>query len=215
MLDKTAFDKSNIYASDKQDIIAYELLGEGKYFVDVGAGNGMHGSNTIVLEKQYGWKGICIEAHPYHTPTLKAGRNCICLQSVVSDKEGLSNFCYEAVNTPTVALHNLNHSWAGGSGLVSCHHLSPEKISHWYTQLASTVTLDSILKTHNAPKHIDFLDIDVEGAEFKVLKGINWEDTSFGLINIEIINDRVLQFLEQKGYVSWQKAGQDTMFKPC
>ena len=205
------------HSSDDQDIIAYELLGERKYFVDVGAGNGIHGSNTFLLEKKYGWSGICIEAHPTHVLMLEQSRACICHKDIISDKKGYSDFCYETVR---IAQHYepspLRHAYGGGSGLISTHHLQAEKREGWDTQTVKTVTLDDILKQYNAPKHIDFLDIDVEGAELQVLKGIDWENTSFGLINVEDRDDLALNFLKQKGYAKWKTVGMlDTMFKPC
>jgi hypothetical protein len=34
------------------------------YFVDIGASDGIIYSNTYLLEKRYGWKGICVEPLP-------------------------------------------------------------------------------------------------------------------------------------------------------
>ena len=45
--------------------------------------------------------------------------------------------------------------------------------------------LNNILSKANAPKRIDFLSLDVEGAEIEVLKGINHNEYRFKFICIE------------------------------
>ena len=52
------------YASDEQDVYLRDFLFEGKrngYFVDCGSADGLYKSNTFLLERDLGWKGICIE----------------------------------------------------------------------------------------------------------------------------------------------------------
>ena len=59
-------------------------------------------------------------------------------------------------------------------------------------------------------KKIDLLDIDAEGFDFEVLKGINFEKYEIDLIMIEVHNydettkkraDEILKFLNEKNYV--------------
>lgn len=45
------------------------------YFVDLGAHNGCHLSNTYLLEGRYNWNGICIEANPKTFEQLRKNRN--------------------------------------------------------------------------------------------------------------------------------------------
>ena len=60
-------------------------------------------------------------------------------------------------------------------------------------------------------KEIDFLDIDVEGADFKVLKGINFKRFKPKLICIEIHKknykkDLIYKFLVKKKYsLVWKR----------
>ena len=55
----------------------YSQIGQDKYyieeiakhrrggvFLDIGANDGLFGSNTATLELDYGWTGLCIEANP-------------------------------------------------------------------------------------------------------------------------------------------------------
>ena len=67
---------------------------------------------------------------------------------------------------------------------------------------AIATTLTSIIEKSNAPREIDFLSLDVEGAELEVLKGIDFEKYSFKYMLIEVRDlKRMESFLDKKGYV--------------
>ena len=60
--------KENFYSfsqigQDKRVLDFYQNKKNG-YFVEVGANDGKRLSNTYLLEKDYNWKGICIEPVP-------------------------------------------------------------------------------------------------------------------------------------------------------
>ena len=46
------------------------------YFVDIGAADGVVGSNTFVLEKFYNWSGICVDPNPKLIEKLAGTRDC-------------------------------------------------------------------------------------------------------------------------------------------
>lgn len=62
--------------------------------------------------------------------------------------------------------------------------------------------LDTLLAQHPNFKHIDYLSIDVEGAEMSVLKSINFEKTPIRLISVEnnYKSREIHKFLRQHGY---------------
>lgn len=47
----------------------------GGYFVDIAANDALEMSNTVSLEQNYGWRGLCVEANPRYLPGLQR-RNC-------------------------------------------------------------------------------------------------------------------------------------------
>ena len=53
------------------------------YFVDVGSGDGIEGSNTKLLEER-GWRGICIDPFPTNMQT----RRCHLFKEVVFSERG-------------------------------------------------------------------------------------------------------------------------------
>ena len=65
---------------------------KGGVFVDIGAHDGVAGSNSYFFEKEHGWTGICVE--PRVTPFKKMVevRNCICINGAIADKEGYVTF---------------------------------------------------------------------------------------------------------------------------
>src|SRR5262249_48926163 len=75
----------------------------------------------------------------------------------------------------------------------------------------STATLDEILEKAHAPRHIDFMSIDVEGAEYEVLRGLSLDKYEVEAFDIEHNNEEpkrqlIRQLLETKGYTlvrSW------------
>jgi hypothetical protein len=74
-----------------------------------------------------------------------------------------------------------------------------------------TTTLDEILGKANAPRHIDFMSIDIEGAEFEALRGLSFDKYEVDAFAIEHNNEKekrehIRQLLESKGYIrvrSW------------
>lgn len=56
-----------------QDLwVAYETKGKRDgFFVEFGAENGLRGSNTLMFESHYGWRGILAEPNPLWADTFK------------------------------------------------------------------------------------------------------------------------------------------------
>jgi hypothetical protein len=76
-------------------------------------------------------------------------------------------------------------------------------------------TMDSILRESNLPRLIDFLSLDVEGAEISVLKGINHDSFRFRYILVECREpERMKSFLHNHDYVFVDKLStHDYLFK--
>jgi len=77
------------------------------------------------------------------------------------------------------------------------------------------ITLTSLLDESKAPSLIDFISLDVEGAELEVLKGINFNKYNFKFMLIEIRDlDPIDRFLNKKGYSLVEKfTHHDYLFK--
>ena len=70
-----------------------------------------------------------------------------------------------------------------------------------FTFETQALTLNKILKKFNAPKIIDLLSLDTEGAEFEVLNGIDYSIYKFKYLLIETNKFNKLNFfLKRKNY---------------
>jgi hypothetical protein len=71
-----------------QDELVFSLLRNKTdgYFVDLAANDATQLSNTYSLERDWGWKGVCIEPNPIYWQNLTAFRSCTKIAAVVGNK---------------------------------------------------------------------------------------------------------------------------------
>lgn len=198
------------YSQYKQDEHIYNTYFTGVkngIFVDVGAEDGERFSNTKLFEDM-GWLGLCVEPRPIAFNHLKTVRTCLVENCAISDEEGEFDFLC------------LNEYGKGLSGLVDKYpdqHKARIKRDATFTRddviKVKCFTLDNILQKHNIGD-IDYLSIDVEGAELNVLKSINWDRQKIKIITAEnnYGETDVRDFLAEKGYSYGGKAGIDDVF---
>lgn len=124
------------------------------YFVEIGANDGYTLSNTVYLEEHFGWDGLLVEANGQYLESL-ASRKAKSVIAAVVEKEGQYEFNNSGLYGGIVALLDKTHeNKTGGSGSITV----------WGT------TLQSILEENGAPEVIDFISIDVEGAEVPIVE---------------------------------------------
>lgn len=73
------------------EILKYYKSFEDFYFIEIGAYDGIHLSNTYLLEK-LGAKGICIEPNKKIFLELIQNRKCLCLPFIVGESNTLKGF---------------------------------------------------------------------------------------------------------------------------
>jgi FkbM family methyltransferase len=139
-------------------------------FVEVGAIDGNIYSNTKALEDNLNWSGILIEPSPNNFQNLLSNRpKNINICSAISCVEGEYLEFYD------------NNSGLGGLThiLDKCVQKSGRTwIDAWKlnnSQIEVKVNKLSNIFDNNNIKYIDFLSIDVNGAELEVLKTIKWD----------------------------------------
>jgi len=158
-----------------QEIFNYKKKG---YFVDLAATDGIHENNTFVLEKRLGWKGICIEPNLSFFKSLKKNRKCHCVNKVVSDKKKELDF-FENGGIGGIIGPKYDNNFKKRFKILN-KNSNKKKIKRY-----RSVTLQSILKKYKAPKIIDYLSLDVEGAETDVLKNFPFKEYKFLVLTIE------------------------------
>ena len=172
-----------------QDVFVFgEVFNEKKkgFFLDIGAHDGVYLSNTFLLEYRYGWSGICIEANPQTFTRLQAKRRVICENVCLDRSEGEVEFALRDVFGGIV-----DPSMDNDGSELEGRELVKQK----------TMPLVQVLEKHQAPQMIDYLSIDVEGAEERVLADFDFSRYRFHCITIERPTTLLRALFQKHGYI--------------
>tara|TARA_B110001454_G_C12695492_1_gene424185 strand:+ start:532 stop:1212 length:681 start_codon:yes stop_codon:yes gene_type:complete len=157
------------------------------FFIECGANDGVNQSNTWYFEKKLDWRGVLIEPLSKQFKELK------------NNRKNINHFFNVALvddnyNKDEIELIDLD--------LTSKFKLYEKQVNQPLTSiLVKTKTLTNILDECESPKIIDFFSLDVEGAEFTVLNGINYNRYNFKYILIETKNFQKIDiFLKSNNY---------------
>ena len=198
--------KKNIYMEQsfhKEDVTVATFYNEkGYFFLDVGAHDGKTISNTYLLEKKYGWTGICIEPTQKAFDVLQRNRNVLCVNKCAYSKSGLalSFLEYEDID------NKINRSLLSG---LKDHSTIPKKFLTKKVKplniIKETITLSELLDQNNGPIFVAYMSLDTEGSELEILKGIDFNKYIIGYMDIEHNKKRqekaIADFLISHGYI--------------
>lgn len=208
MLDRLSYIKNTYFdgaayksfANDGEDLILKRIFGKQElgFYIDVGAHHPKQFSNTYVFY-QKGWRGINIDAMPHSMGLFnKLRHRDINIEKAISDQK--ETLTYYMFNVP--ALNGFSKELSvERNGVENYRIISEQKIE--------TSTLEEILETYlPIEQEIDFLTIDVEGLDYKVLRSNNWEKYRPKVIVIEAgqltceeaLADEISNYLKAKGY---------------
>jgi len=178
-------------------------------FVEVGAHDGIHFSNTYFLETVRGWTGLCVEPNPAFTETLRENRKCAVATVAVGSEAGLVDF--SSVKGPSglsgVSAHfnrrhqkRINKEVRASFGRIDRVPV-PQK------------TLQSVLDEHQISR-IDVLTVDTEGSELRVLEGIDFGRTCISMIFVErnYSSQGVVRLLKRVGFLRVLALGFDDLY---
>lgn len=159
-------------------------------FIEVGVFDGITQSNTVLLENINNWTGILIEPSEILENELKHNRpNCIIEMCAISNFNGVISGDFNGQLMSSIEgkrwkEHCLENNIKQPSISVSCH------------------TLTDICKKHNL-LNINFCSIDVEGNEYDVLEGIDFNIININYFLIEVYEsdkNKIINFMKNKGY---------------
>jgi hypothetical protein len=124
------------------------------FFVEFGATDGVVLSNTLLLEKQFGWNGICAEPNPKFFKELSKNRRCI-----------VSNACIGSLSGEKIEF--IFADAYGGMKKHADSDMHQAKREAYYAQgetaLLTTISLHDFLTQYKAPKLIDYMSAAVPG----------------------------------------------------
>ena len=143
-------------------------------YVDVGAQHPISNNNTYLLFKR-GWNGINIDLDRKNIDLFNLSRpNDINLNYAISDKEGETDFYFYHESSPINTLNKKVKEY------------QKAKISE--IKKIKTFTLNNVFKKINFDKNIDYLNIDVEGYEDKVLSGFDINKYKPSVVSVEYLD---------------------------
>lgn len=184
------FGNEEYYSQACQDVFLDRFIFRGKeggFFLDIGGNDPVTINNTYFFEKNRGWSGLAFEPLASQRGKWDSLRKIECLPFALGSTEGEAEFCeYEA------------HYMSGFSDEVDYS----GKIKAQYK--VPVRRLAGILEERGI-KHVDFVSLDVEGAEIEVLKGIDFSRVDIECFTIENNKgfkreQRIRKFMTEAGY---------------
>jgi len=198
----------------KQDefIINYFKGKKNGIFIDVGAHDGITLSNTYVLEKYYGWSGICIEPIDYEYEKLVECRNCVTYNCACYDKNGTEKFTLVEYDGYPDMLSGISReiTFKAMNDILSEGTRMGAKLKIIEVE---TRILNELLEECGL-YDIDFMSIDTEGSELKILESINYNKFNIHVLIFENGNNisETRDFIKTKNFYFYKKLGCDDVY---
>ena len=165
------------------------------FFVEFGATDGVLLSNTYVLEKLFGWKGLCAEPNPKYFEKLQTNRQCVVSNSCISANTGEEVEFIFADEYGGIASYATADSHANKRNAYA---------NEFGKATLQTISLHDFLVKHNAPRKIDFVSIDTEGSEFDILNSFPFDQWDIKCITVEHnyseAREKIYKLLTSNGY---------------
>ena len=145
------------------------------FFVEFGATDGINLSNTYLLETSFSWTGILAEPASVWNQKLLKNRPNSSIENRCVWSESNQIVLFNETYIPELSTIDSFSSLDGNK----LRRRSGKKYE------VKTISLNDLLRKHNAPKFIDYLSIDTEGSELEILKGFDFKEYTFRIITVE------------------------------
>lgn len=162
----------------RQDLFAISELDFKKkgFFVEIGAQDGISGSNTYMLETEFDWNGIVVEPSRTYETILLENRKCQIENSAIWSETGITFLFADLGHSGLSSLKNFM-----GEGI----HGKTRSESDFHEYEVKTLSLNDLLQKHDAPKIIDYLSIDTEGSEYEIIEKFDFNKYDVRVLTIE------------------------------
>jgi FkbM family methyltransferase len=172
------------------------------FFVDVGAHDGISINNTLYFEKYNNWTGINIEPIKSVYDILIVNRPTnINLNLAVCNNDGTTEFYCNVGYIEMISGMKDNFDQRHLNRLAN---ENQQKGSTAEVIIVNTKKLETIFDENNV-QHVNYLSIDVEGAEFEVIKSINFDKVFIDVIGFENnyndVSIPIIKYLENHNFV--------------
>jgi FkbM family methyltransferase len=165
------------------------------FFVEFGAQDGVSFSNTLLLEREFGWRGILAEANPRFRDHIGANRTAQTCGKCIYSETGRS---IEFWDIPAYPGLSTSAEHASGDQYASQRGEAPNRV------VVETISLNDLLTNFEAPPTIDYMSVDTEGSELEILAAFDFSKWQVRFMGIEYNTpEREIQldaFMESLGY---------------
>ena len=207
--EKFFFWNEKYFSQAGQDKIIKEIFFKNKkngFFVEIGAFDGIQGSNCYHFEKFLNWDGIALEPSRVQFEKLKKNRKCKILNEAVSHK--IKEVEFIEVIEGLTQMSGINDNF---------YQRNMNIISNNERSKTQSINLKTITFEQAVPKNtdIDYLSIDIEGGEMDLLNSINFHDNDIKVISVENnipAEQNFKDFFNSKNFVYFDRVGQDEIF---
>lgn len=161
------------------------------YFIDLACADGVTINNTFFLEKYLKWDGLLFEPNPHFKEKIMINRTSKLIEKCISDR-----------NDQKIKFR-IDNGMLGGIVSESTDNnfkYRSDELKKANIIEINTSTLDKELDRNNAPSLIDYMSLDVEGAEYLVLKNFPFDKYKFRCMSIERPNKQLDILLDLNNY---------------
>ena len=193
--------KGNYFGEFGEDILINRFFRKKNngFYVDIGCYHPTKGSLTYYLYKK-GWRGLNVDLSKVSIDLFKLARpKDYNIEAAVTDFDGETHFFENGMINQQNTLEN------SGTNLTKI------KINAF--------KLQTLLDKLNI-NHIDFLNIDVEGSDYKVISSLNLNNIRPKMICIEenkynikdILNEKIQTFMNSNNYLFFARIGVSSIY---
>ena len=206
--EKSFFWNEKFFSQSGQDKIIKNYFFQNKkngFFVEIGAYDGIEGSNCYHFEKYMNWQGIAIEPSKLQYEKLKNNRNCKTINKAISND--IRDVEFVEVVEGLTQMSGINNENYTANELIKKSERSKTRLSK-----ITTTTFDREIENN---LEIDYLSIDIEGEELDLLNSINFKNFNIKVISVENnVPDKLNynSFFKSKNFNFFDRIGQDEIF---
>jgi len=176
------------------------------FFVEIGAYNGIEGSNCYFFEKFLNWSGIAIEPSPSQFLALQKNRKCKCVNKAVAKKSEKIEFI-DVIEGYTQMSGINNPSYQKTLEIIK-----KDLRTVLDKKIIEAATFSEIVEYNYL---IDYLSIDVEGGEMDILESIDFDLYKIKVLSIENNYPNEInyeKYLSEKGFCYIDSVGVDEIY---
>lgn len=186
---KTPENRDEKFSQAGQEDAVFSIFSkEDGFFIEMGAFDGKHHSNTLWLEQRHGWRGLLVEPNPdlcrqIDSHMRNAWRLCACISNKHKSVEFVKDDLFGAVKEAEKHEKLLSN---------------PE-----ITKIPCYSMKEVLEKIEVG--HVDYFSLDVEGSELHVLESLK-DDLVSGRLSVDVWT---IEFLIKSGsYVDFEKSAE-------